>query len=369
MKFTPKLIGLLNRVFDKDPKAFVALRVRYAGGLTWRVADGVLDLTVTGGVGASASFTLEDYSLRTLVDAIASRAGFEVAFLDGDRAGLSAMVLLDGDGDQDASNGDAILGYTSLLWAFFEAFAAQLQHLRETMVMLPLQMATTTAEGMWLDELGSYYGVVREIGEVDAIYGQRIIAQTLRPIANNVAMESAIELYTAQPCTVVDVTIYRGVFPIYDGTIHHDGAYDYDTVGLPEYGLFDVVVAYDLIAGGDVTTFLATVQAIVEKLRASGTHLRAIALSSAAPMTDAFGPPSDLATIWDSAMAISDAFTAPAEAVTPWSSVATDLSDAFTAPTETTVGAVNGSIDDGAGGVVVDENGDPILLPLEPLFL
>lgn len=368
MRLTPKLLGLLNRVFDKDPKAFVALRVRYDGGMTWAIVDGVLTLTVTGGPGASQTYDLANYTIRSLAEDIAGKAGFEVAFIAADRERLSARVLLDASGDQDASNGDALLGYTNLLWAFFEAYAGELQALRDQMDQAPRQMSTTTAEGAWLDEIGSYYGVVRDVGEVDSLYGQRIIAQVLRPMSNNVALERAIEQYTAQQCTVVDVTTYTGG-QLYDGSVNFDGTINYDSLSPPEYGLFDVTVAYDLVDGGDLTTFLTTVRGIVEGLRAAGTHLRALALSDAAPLLDSLTAPTDDMGSYEAAAGLSDTLTSPTETTTAWAGVGLPFSEAFTAPTDSASGAILATLTTEGGAPLLDELGNPIQAQVAPLFV
>lgn len=369
MKLTPKLLGMLNRVFEKDPEPFLALRVRYTGGLTWSVEEGVLSLTVVGGVGSSVSYDLASYTLQTLAAAIAARPGFEVAYMSGERRALSALVLLDGAGDQAESNGDHLLGYTSILWAIVEAWARVLQVLRLDMEEVPKQLVTNTARDSWLDELGSYYGVVRLPGEVDALYGQRIIAETVRPVSNNVAIERAIEDYTGQACKVVDVTIYVGTFPLYDGTIDYDGTYDFDNVGEVRYGLFDIQVAYDLLAGGDIVEFTDTVSAIVGRLRAAGTQLRALALIAAAPIVDAFpfAPVDSMLeiTILDTG---ADTATAPTEALGVFDVRMASVTDALPAPAETVSGTVYAKLTDELGAPVVDENGDPLLVPVGALF-
>jgi hypothetical protein len=358
MKLTAKLLGALNRVFDKDPEPFLALRINYDGGLAWAVADGFLTLTVTGGTGASALYDLSTFTLQTLVATIAASAGFDVTFLDSDRRSRSALCLLDGGASLSDPNGGALLGYTSLLWAFFEAFAVELQRLRDQVANALLQMSTTTASGAWLDELGSYYGVVRMPGEVDALYSQRIIAETLRPVSNNVAIEAAIEGFTGQPCTVDDVVIYRG------------GSINYNTVGFPNYGLFDVTVAYDLLLGGDPTTFAATVQAIVQKLRAGGTFLRALALGAAgAPITDSLAPPTDDVSILGVTATLTDALSAPAEVVSGLAIRNNDLSDVFTAPSDAAAGSILTNITTQGGAPITDQAGNPLQARGAPLFI
>ena len=371
MKLSQKLLGYLNRVFDKDPDRFVALRIRYDGGLAWTVSDGVLTLESTGGLAPGIrTWDLEAYSLRQLAYDVAAIDGFTIAHLDAERAGLSSLVLLDGTGDQAESNGDALHGYSSLLWAIVEAWARQLQVVRDQAAQAVRQLTTKTAEGAWLDELASYYGMARMAGEVDGLFGPRIIAEAIRPLANNIAIERAIADYTGQPVEVVDVTVYLGVFPVYDGTIDHDGLYNYATVGLPNYGLFDVTVAYDLIAGGDIDTFLTTVQAIVGRLRAAGTHMRALALSSAGtPMSDEFlFAPADSTSMLSASSAFTEVFEAPTEALSTLAAVQAGMADAFTAPIDSAEGEVRRRIVDHNGAPITDENDAPILAVIGPLF-
>jgi hypothetical protein len=334
MRLTQKLLGYLNRVFDKDPKAFIGLRVNYAGGMTWSVSDEVLTTAVTGGPGNGLTIDLTQYTLQTLAEYIAGQSGYSVAYLDSTKARLSATVLLDGAGDQSQSNGDHLYGYTSLLWAYMEAVARQLTDAETQVAAAPQQLNVVDGEGMWLDEIGSYYGVPRKAGELDVQYGPRIIAEVLRPRSNNIALENAIEAYTGQSASVVDVIIYGGAIPLYDGTITHDGSHTHDGGSSPLYGLFDVQYAYDLINGGDLTSFQATVRAIIERLRSAGTHLRALALQGSA-LSDSFTAPTDSSSTLAVSMPMTDALTAPTESMAAVAAVLGALLDSLTAPDDT----------------------------------
>mgnify|MGYP002779475596 CR=1 FL=1 len=281
MKLTRKLLSYLNRVFDKDPGAFVAFRLSYPDGrLRWRVEEGRLTTAVTGGPGEPLDVDLAAHSLDSLAAFIAGRPGYGATRPPAEAAGLSARVLLDGAGDLSVSGGDALKGYTSLLWAWLEAVAGELAHARRQADQAVLQMNIRTAGDVWLDELGGYYGVTRRSGESDALYGPRIIASVLRPKANNIAIASAVEAYVGQPTTVTDVVIRRGAFPLYSGAIQHDGAYTHANVGVIEYGLFDVATGFDILhATADVNAYRAAVAALVNELRAAGTHMRALSLT------------------------------------------------------------------------------------------
>ena len=278
MKLTSALIDRLHRVFDKDPAPFLALRLRYAGtGMTWRVSEGFLTTAPTGGVGSPLSVDLAPLTLSGLAAYLATRPGYTVEGLDTSRAGLSAMVLLDGAGDQAVSNGDHLFGFTSLLWSFMLACARALTELTANVALAPAMMATVTAEGEWLDQLGGYYNTPRRSGESDAAYGPRIIAETVRPTGNNVAIERALEAALGCVATVTDVDLFSSAYAKYDGSFNHDGSHVYDTVAHPYYGVFDVALA-GVGAGG--TAAIAAARPIIAAMRHAGTHMRNITASA-----------------------------------------------------------------------------------------
>jgi hypothetical protein len=372
MRLTPRLLGALNRVFDKDPEPFVAMKVAYSGGMTWSVADGMLTTVVVGGPGVGLRFDLSQYTLRTLSGAIAGSAGYQVNFLSADAADLDARVLLDASGDTATTGGDQLLAFSSLLWALLETFARGLQDAAAQVGEMLRQMSTNTASGPWLEELGSYYKVPRNPGEADGNYGPRIIAETLRPVSNGIAIELAIEDYTGQPCKVEDVTIYRGVSPLYDGSINFDGAHNYDAPGVPTYGLFDVEVAYDLLSGAEPTAFLAQVQAVVNKIRAGGRFLRALVLSGAGSgLVDTLAAPTDDADTASFAGVtdFSDTMSAPDDSATmmPAASL-TDMSESFAGPADAADGTIYALILTSGGDALTTDGGDPILATVGPLF-
>lgn len=333
MRLTQKLLSFLNRVFDKDPAPFLALRLRYDGDMTWRVADGVLTTTVVGGSGEDLEIDLSQHSVAGLINYLAAQPGYDIAY--GDQTALSllsARVLMDGSGDIDKSNGDHLYGYTSVLWSYMEAQANELQQAAAQIPEAIAQMSTKTAQGEWLDELGDYYKVPRIQGENDASYGPRIIAEVLRPRGNNVAMEAAIKIFTGQDSLVTDVTLYGDTFPLYDGAIQHNGIWAHNAEAQPLYGLFDVQYGYDFINGGDITQFHEIVRGLVGRLRDAGTHLRSLQLRGS-DLTDTFTPPTDGGAIpWLASGDFADTLDAPNDPQFAIASTFAPLSDSFTAP-------------------------------------
>jgi hypothetical protein len=261
MKLTAKLISYLNRVFDKDPAKVLAFRLRYSGtSMTWRVEDGVLTTAVTGGSGSALSIPLSSHTVATLSALLAAQAGYSVPYQDlSTFSGLSALVLLDGAGNQDESNGDHFYGYTSVLWAYMESIGNELTLLRASITEAILQMAANTASGEWVDEHGSYYNVQRGTSEADAAYAARMISEVIKARGNNVAIAAALK--SAVLAESVDVT-------------------DYDTIttssgGVDSYGLFDVTVTsyVDTTMGPEEDS---AIRQIIESMRDAGTHLRTL---------------------------------------------------------------------------------------------
>lgn len=328
MLLTKKLLSFINRVFDKDPGKFLAFRLGYDGGMSWRVEEAFLYTTVDGGVGQDLAIDLSQHTIAGLVGYLASQPGYSVRYIDGtDLAQLSARVLLDASNNISNSNGDHIYGYTSVLWAYLEAAASELKQAQAAIVEMLKQMSTRTARDIWLDEVGGFYGIPRLAGEQDTQYGPRIIAEVLRPRENNVAMEAAIKIFTGQDATVTDVVEWTPDLPMHDGSITHDGTSNYVSSAKPRYGLFDVEYGYDLLNGGDFTGFQGVVRDLIGRLRAAGTHLRALALKGSA-MQDSLAAPTDAveASLLQVGLATTDDLAAPTEATTLATSMST-LSD------------------------------------------
>lgn len=283
MRLTTKLLAFLNRVFDKDPARLLALRLNYAGLMTWKVEDGVLYTFVSSGAGSNLAVDLTQFNLTQLANHLSMQPGYSVPLYPDPEVGqLGARALLDGAGNPAESNGDHLYVYQSVLWAFLESVSRELTLAGDAIVQMLLQMSTTTASDEWLDELGRVYGIPRTAAEVDAQYGARIIAEVLRPRANNIAIESAIEVYIGQTAKVTDVVEWSGDLPVYNGALTHNSDSTHNSIGRPRYGLFDVEYGYDLLNGGDISDFQAAVAALIDKLRDAGTHLRSVLLTGSA---------------------------------------------------------------------------------------
>lgn len=315
MKLTQKLLGFLHRAFSRDPIQFLALRLRYDGGMKWEVADAVLTTSVSGGSGTDLQIDLNQYTIADLVNFLNLQPGYTVVYqAPPEPSTLGARILIDSHGDQDQSNGDHIYAFTSLTWAVLDSSAVELRAAREQIYQMLRQMTVATAESEWLDEIGDYYSVKRQNGEPDSLYGPRIIYEVIRPRNNNKAIEQAISVATGGlPSRVVDVTELDGVAPVYDGSVSYDGTYLHDASGRYRRNLFDVEYAFDLDGSEDIAPFQLRVMSLIDKFRSAGNHLRQIVLTGS-QLSDNVALTTSDGHALQSSYEVSDTISAPGEA-------------------------------------------------------
>ncbi|MBN3839265.1 hypothetical protein [Burkholderia sp. Ac-20349] len=282
MKLTQKLLGSIYRAFNKDPKAYLALRVNYGNGpFTWTVQDGTL--TGMSGVTQLFSFDLSQYTLGQLINALVAVPGVTVPYSESGSWNLSALVLLDATGDQSQSNGDHLMAYSSLLWALLEPWARELAAIATQIQQALLQMSLKTASNEWVDEWGGYFNVPRQSGELDAAYAARIIMEVLRPRGNNVAIEAALFELLGQKVTVTD--------------LYTEPSQSANAMSPQVLGLFDVQAGYDLLGGDDINTYTDMVKARIETLRDAGMHLNSFSLVGSVLADSMPNDPSDSGSI------------------------------------------------------------------------
>ncbi len=293
MRLADKLLQYLHGAFDKDPGARVALRFRYDGAMTWRIAGRTLSTLTVGGSGSDMSIPLADLTIADLASLIAQQSGYSIVFVDMDLARRGAASLLDGESDQAASNGDALYAPELTAYHILDALSVELEVAKAAIPPMLEQLSIRTASADWLDEIGSYYGLARRAGEIDENYSRRIVADTLRPKGNNIAVEEAIRaLLGGYSANVVDapmaevVTYWRA-----DGEVQADGSRRADAIVRRHYGQFDVQVGFDLMSAESLTELAARVRLAVEGFRDAGTRMRQMSVEGriedrASPSTD-----------------------------------------------------------------------------------
>jgi hypothetical protein len=290
-----RLLGALSRVYDTTPDPILGLRLSYlSGSMSWTIADDTLTTIVVGGMGVSLTIDLSQYTLTTLATYLASQPGYVVLYLDDTGyASLSALALVPGSSDISVSNGDHLLVARNPTWILFAALAAELTLAKIAIDLMPAEMATTTANGEWLDVLGGYYAVPRQLGEADVQYAPRIPAEVILPRQNNVAIAAALEAATGQNATCTDAPVFGNPEPAFDGAISFSGApHFYNASARIIFNLFDVAIGYALLGSATPTDFLFFIRQQIDRLRAAGTHLRNLTLLPSV-MGDVFTPPTD----------------------------------------------------------------------------
>lgn len=185
-----RLLKYPHTPFDKSSHERIALRVQHPDIFRWRVSNRVLSVS-TEAWDNFIDFDLSALTMDELANALAS-AGFQIVYQDAELSGRSAAILLSGSGLESQSNGDALKAYDTLLWSLFDSYAIELESASAGIDQAMLQMYLDTADGEWLDYWGEYFGFPRE-GRDDAQYRAYIIAETLRPRNNALAIENTIE--------------------------------------------------------------------------------------------------------------------------------------------------------------------------------
>jgi hypothetical protein len=277
--YVDSLLARLHRIFDKDPKSALALRIGYDGtALTWRIADETLTTEVTGGTGEDLSIPLAEHTVTSLVAAIAGETGYSVPFVSSDLGSRSALILLDGEGDRAASNGDHLMGYTSLLWALLHPWARALRAAYLDMLEAVKQIYMHLASSDYLDVHGDYYGLMRFPNEADTDYRNRIIAAVLMPRNNNVAIQLALSVHLGvdpDEIWVIDADDTEYGDPLYfDGTWAFDGSKSFNGRTTPgdlwaTRAQFSVVIP-ESVAG---STSRAALVALIDQYKAAGTRV------------------------------------------------------------------------------------------------
>lgn len=188
----------LHSVYAQQPEKTLALRIRHAGGLTWEVAGHVLTVAAPIGV---AELDLRDYTIGSLANALLVR-GYSVEYRNEDIDHLSAIILMEGAGDQDLSNGDHLHAYTSLLWCLLGGTGMPYGDARSAVTSALRQLILPQSRNEWADLFGAIFGIPRDMGESDAAYTQRIIWEVQRRRSNPFAISANIDYRTGYSVSV-----------------------------------------------------------------------------------------------------------------------------------------------------------------------
>lgn len=244
-------------VFDKDPVGEQAFRLRHPDGASWRISERTLT-AVAGGV--ERQYDLAATTVAGLAEALQAD-GFQILALNSSLAHLSALVLVDAEGDEANSNGDRLIAFTSLLWVLLSAYAGEVTEAGLQVREALRQMVITQAEGEWLDLWGTLYGVGRSPNEIDAAYAPRIPHEAFRIRCNARAIELAILDATGEDVRIEEP--WTRIFRLDESTLSGpDKFYDGELIG------------YHLIQPTARTNIdWPAVRAVIDRNRAAGVMI------------------------------------------------------------------------------------------------
>lgn len=276
-----RVILPLPSIFARDPEAVLALRVRHADGCEWRVAGDTLTLTTP-----SQTWTadLAGQTLGALAFALVA-AGFEVVYQNDDLLHLSALVLLEGSGDQAVSNGDHLTAYTAPLAVLLAAVGRALAAGRAAVPMALAQMILPDATAEWADLFGEVLGIPRPTAMTDADYTAHLIAEVTRLRSNPVAIMRNLRRLTGRDYAVREPwkeVAYLSVSAL-SGAHHLQGApiYQYHTLQVQSLGGTSwAAVMAQVAADKPAGTVLLAPAVLMPEIRVAGLDEQRLAVMS-----------------------------------------------------------------------------------------
>lgn len=185
-----RLLDATYSAFDRDAHPNAAFRAQHAYGLKWAIRDRVLTAQTETGT-PLAVIGLRGKTIDQVVELLAG-VGCAIVYQNPELSSRAADSLIAGSGAQSQSNGDLFAVYDSLLYSVLDAYAVALEDANVDVEAAIRQLYLGTAEGEWIDEWGSYFGLPREDGEADEEYRVRLLVETLRPRVNALAIEKAV---------------------------------------------------------------------------------------------------------------------------------------------------------------------------------
>lgn len=186
-----RLFANLHPALNRDPLPVLSLKITNSTPTTIIVRNGYMQIS------GYKTFDLSTTTIVNLATQIAQLTGFtssSVAY-----GSLSALALIDGTYTSTCT----VPIFTSPLWAVLRTISQSLKQMRSDGTQALFQAIPNTAVGIWLDELGTLYGVTREPGEPDQLYAVRVFDFSLEIRLNNIAIEKILN-DLGYPSTVVD---------------------------------------------------------------------------------------------------------------------------------------------------------------------
>ena len=209
--------------FDKAPAAVLLFRLTHPSGAKWVTAEAVM--TATAGDVVTV-YDLAALTVLQLTQALTSD-GYTVTSAATEFSRYSALIIIEGTGDEGLSNGDHVTGYTSLMWALMGGYAGEVREAGLQVVQALRQMVITQAEGEWLDLWGKLYNEARRQGESDSAYAPRIPREAFRLRESPIAIEEAVFDATGKRIKIeepwgsifrLDTSLLSGPDHLQDGT-------------------------------------------------------------------------------------------------------------------------------------------------------
>jgi len=187
-----RLLARLQRIFNKKPANAAVISIE-GSPYTLTISRLVVTLQCTE---ANQSIPIDGItgSVVTLSDLVAAfnAAGFTASLLSSGYGAYPARGLF--ETTENIGSEPTTLYYpASIFYKEMQTYGWMLQDQASRITDAATQMNMRDATDAWLDYWGSLFGVFRNVGESDVLYGPRIFWQIIQPNQNNVALEIIVK--------------------------------------------------------------------------------------------------------------------------------------------------------------------------------
>ncbi len=206
-----RMLDYLPPCFNMDPLKELAFVISSpTQQILFTIEGFFFQLWVGGSFTPALSVDLRFYTIGDLVSMLNGLSldleVTEVAFSD-----KSALRLLPTAND---SSGRVYI-FTNTTWALMGAMALELMDAQVALRECIRQMTIVGATGIIQDYWGSFANVLRNAGEDDTLYGQRVLVEVKAPKTNNMALEIIINIVMGVDVSVIDLGVVSALNVMY----------------------------------------------------------------------------------------------------------------------------------------------------------
>lgn len=183
----------LPEYFDTLPYPSQGIQLLYSGSNGQvTIQSGTLTTLIDGGSGANLSYSLDEYTLGSLVTAINTNTGYTATLVG--TTSISALALMEVQAGDIVTSTYNLNIFTSIVWQLFTVLAKALNNARQQVTGGITEQFILEADGNWVDYWGLIYGdQIRSTGELDNTFANQILDEITRNRLAAVDIAASVE--------------------------------------------------------------------------------------------------------------------------------------------------------------------------------